>query len=639
MSIIKGLFIGLKNLRVIPFNEMTPEIHDTLGSNLAKVMMVAKMSDAKLTKAQREYVVNQAKQLQEFEDRYITGVKDRSGNVIKSDKGIKDTKSAKIFNRMGEELDPKKPIVGGTQQGKKIDRETLSRLAERGPQLIKQKIADRKINEVKDVKQRIESGVATTIERILAMDPVDAMKEASAVIGRRGQYKNLSEQDAKKILQDTEDHIFERNIKPKETDMDFDDNDFAVGGRVGLKSGSFLVKGAKELGKKYRGSTLEALLENPKLLGTELSYEGLMEILRMSGMMQKGGRVGFKKGMDRRTFMKIMGGLTTLPIVGKFFKGAEVAAPVTQKVMENFSSKAPEAPAYFFDLMTKIKMFGKKSKVGPSDRVDEYSYTGKNGDEYTLTEDITTGDAQITKDKIGGRSYEEGSYDVIEDRTVMEYKAPKQDVDVETQKATNEAAEYEEYRVEFDQDGTEAGADAIDEVIQKEIIEEAGEEATSIKKAEGGRIPFIFGGGIFKAVIKNLAKEKGISPSEYLNITNYRLLPDSAKRIMSKSEYLKLKEEMTGKRIEMVENVRDMIESRLAFDKSKADLAASMNKASPGYGDAAVKMMFPEGSFKSPVPAGAGEKDVMMMEQLIKNLQTKGRKENASGGLAGMLGE
>ena len=479
-------------------------------------------------------------------------------------KGITEAlfgKKGEVFNIQGEKLDPSKPIVGGTQQGKKINREFFERDAA-----------------AKEVQQRIDSGVAATVEKMLAMDPIDAMKEASSVIGRRGQYKNLSEQDAKKILQDTEDHIFERNIKPKETDMDFDDNDFA-----------------------------------------------------------DGGRIGFKKGMDRRTFMKYMAGLASIPVVGKFFKGAEVAAPVTQKVMENFSSKAPEA--YFFDLMTKIKMFGKKSKIGPSDRVDEYSYTGKNGDEYTLTEDITTGDAQITKDKIGGRSYEEGSYDVIEDRTVMEYKAPKQDVDVETQKTTNEAAEYEEYRVEFDQDGTEAGADAIDEVIQKEIIEEAGEEATSIKKAEGGRIPFIFGGGIFKAVIKNLAKEKGISPSEYLNITNYRLLPDSAKRIMSKSEYLKLKETMTGKRVEMMENIRDMIESRLAFDKSKADLAASMNKASPGYGDQAVKMMFPEGSFKSPVPAGAGEKDVMMMEQLIKNLQTKGRKENASGGLADMLGE
>ena len=481
-------------------------------------------------------------------------------------KGITEAlfgKKGEVFNIQGEKLDPSKPIVGGTQQGKKINREFFERDAA-----------------AKEVQQRIDSDVAATVEKMLAMDPIDAMKEASSVIGRRGQYKNLSEQDAKKILQDTEDHIFERNIKPKETDMDFDDNDFA-----------------------------------------------------------EGGRIGFKKGMDRRTFMKYMAGLASIPVVGKFFKGAEVAAPVTQKVMENFSSKAPEAPAYFFDLMTKIKMFGKKSKIGPSDRVDEYSYTGKNGDEYTLTEDITTGDAQITKDKIGGRSYEEGSYDVIEDRTVMEYKAPKQDVDVETQKTTNEAAEYEEYRVEFDQDGTEAGADAIDEVIQKEIIEEAGEEATSIKKAEGGRIPFIFGGGIFKAVIKNLAKEKGISPSEYLNITNYRLLPDSAKRIMSKSEYLKLKETMTGKRVEMMENIRDMIESRLAFDKSKADLAASMNKASPGYGDQAVKMMFPEGSFKSPVPAGAGEKDVMMMEQLIKNLQTKGRKENASGGLADMLGE
>ena len=130
MSIIKGLFIGLKNLKVVPFNRMTPELHDELGSNLAKVMMVAKMSNAKLTKAQREYIVNQAKQLQEFEDRYITGIKDKSGNVIKSDEGIKNTESAKIFNLQGEKLDPNLPISGGTQQGKKINREFFERDAE-----------------------------------------------------------------------------------------------------------------------------------------------------------------------------------------------------------------------------------------------------------------------------------------------------------------------------------------------------------------------------------------------------------------------------------------------------------------------------------------------------------------------------
>jgi len=184
--------------------------------------------------------------------------------------------------------------------------------------------------------------------------------------------------------------------------------------------------------------------------------------------------------------MKIMGGLASIPILGRYFKGAEKAAPAAQKVMENFSSTASEAPTYFFDLVAKIKAFGKQSKVGPAERVDEYSYTGKNGDQYTLTEDITTGDAQITKDKMGIGTSGDKSFDVIEDRTVLEYKAPKKDVDPDTQKFIDEGAEYEEYKIEFDQDGTQAGADAIEETIQKEIIEESKKAAPPIKKAAGG---------------------------------------------------------------------------------------------------------------------------------------------------------
>ena len=48
----------------------------------------------------------------------------------------------------------------------------------------------------------------------------------------------------------------------------------------------------------------------------------------------QGGRVGLKKGMDRRTFMKIMGGLTTLPILGKFVKGAKLVEPAVKKAAE-----------------------------------------------------------------------------------------------------------------------------------------------------------------------------------------------------------------------------------------------------------------------------------------------------------------
>ena len=180
------------------------------------------------------------------------------------------------------------------------------------------------------------------------------------------------------------------------------------------------------------------------------------------------------KGMNRREFLQMTGAGATVAMAKLLGIGGDVAAPVAPVAKVPFESATrSEAPTYFFDLASKIKLLGKQSKIGPAERINEYSYTGKNGDEYTLTEDITTGDMQITKDKIGGRSYEEGSYDVIEDRTVMDYKAAKQDVDVEAQKGVSEAAEYEEYKVEFDQDGTEAGADAIDEIIQKEIIEES----------------------------------------------------------------------------------------------------------------------------------------------------------------------
>ena len=47
-------------------------------------------------------------------------------------------------------------------------------------------------------------------------------------------------------------------------------------------------------------------------------------------------------------------------------------------------------------------------------------------------------------------------------------------------------------------------------------------------------------------------------------------------------------------------------------------------------------------SFKSPVPHGVTDEQIMVGEQLLKNLKTGGKKGpelNASGGLAGMLGE
>jgi hypothetical protein len=236
---------------------------------------------------------------------------------------------------------------------------------------------------------------------------------------------------------------------------------------------------------------------NPESKGfREKAKELVDKIEELKGKMRDdkamGGRIGYKIGSidkARRAFLKtaagVGGGIAALKtgLLGLSKKAPEAV----EKVTENFSTTLSEAPDYFFNLVSKIKSFGKKSKIGPQERVDEYSYIGKNGDQYTLTEDIVTGDAQIVKDKMGVGSYGDKTFDTINDRTVMEYKSPRQDVDLESGRGTREAAEYEEYKIEFDSDGTEAGADAIDEIVQKEIIEEAAtKSAPSIKKAGGG---------------------------------------------------------------------------------------------------------------------------------------------------------
>jgi len=78
-------------------------------------------------------------------------------------------------------------------------------------------------------KQNKES-VTDTITYIKSLKPMDAMKEANSVIGRKGKYKNLTPEESKKILQDTEDHIFERDIP-------IDPEDMANGGRIGFAGG------------------------------------------------------------------------------------------------------------------------------------------------------------------------------------------------------------------------------------------------------------------------------------------------------------------------------------------------------------------------------------------------------------------
>jgi hypothetical protein len=185
--------------------------------------------------------------------------------------------------------------------------------------------------------------------------------------------------------------------------------------------------------------------------------------------MAEGGRIGYKDGPDqpgRRKFMKIMGGLAALPIIGKFFKVGKVAAPAVEAARET----AAQAPSYFFDLVNKIKMLGKPGmSIGPRQRTINY----KN---YELTEDISTGDITVVKQK--------GDPDFAYEEEVMSLRKGQAD---EMTRGRTPPDEYEELTVRPDPEGKMKDVeDGIEPESIQEIVEEVTGEAPSIKKAGGG---------------------------------------------------------------------------------------------------------------------------------------------------------
>ena len=362
MSIIKGLFLGLKNQKVIPFNQMTPELHNEISSGLAKIMMAAKMTKAKLTKSQREYIVNQAKQVQEFEDRYITGIKDKAGNIINKGK----EKVADLFDLKGRKMDPTKSIIGGEQAG-------IMGIEKTSPKFIEYAI--RNIKEMKN--------------------PQSVKDEINFIIKREGMYKNLTSDDAKQILEAVEPIV-------KKAD----------GGRIGLKEG-------KGLFEQLFFSKDRPILSG---LNTSALFDLVVAAKDAAGPLigfADGGRIGYKDGPDqpgRRKFMKIAGGiLGAIPFVGT--KILSKATPVISKTAE---LTGPALDKIVETVMSLGKIVSLKGK-----RVKEM-VTKKKHEGVEVTEDVADqsyiikkGDKEIyykpgRQDETGG--FEDDIIEVIEDR-------------------------------------------------------------------------------------------------------------------------------------------------------------------------------------------------------------------------------
>ena len=167
-----------------------------------------------------------------------------------------------------------------------------------------------------------------------------------------------------------------------------------------------------------------------------------------------GGRIGFKDGMNRRSFLKIMGGLAAIPVVGKFFKLAKTAKGIKSVPIVETAEVAGK-PAWFDALVNKVIREGDDMTKQFATKEREIVHVKK------LDEDTTV---KVTQELDEGavRVEYESPDNVFGDQVNLEYKKPLPDEGAPNPRAEFEVAESgpvgrrygpDDYEIEVDEVG------------------------------------------------------------------------------------------------------------------------------------------------------------------------------------------
>ena len=371
----------------------------------------------------------------------------------------------KVVDMEGNVLDPSKPIMGGTQEGAAL-RSGIMRATGEGPREITEDTGAGFIDFVRKTDPEGAAKLQKEEDRIRAM--IEAANKRAA--------KNMKsdEEIVSNIKKSNERSV--QNLRMQMMDDKVANDMFQGGPSRDPKTDADMLAEfiAEDAGKIY-----DDLPTKERLKFYDRAYNAILRYKRKDPEdMEDGGRIGLKNGMDRRTFMKIMGGLASIPVLGKFFKGAEVAAPVVEKAVDVASG----APPYFFNLVDRIRALGTKF-AGPKERSEFFRYK-----DYEMDIDYDTGVIEIKKTKeamIPG-----GDEAGVSEEVYMTYKPGRGD---EATKGTP-ADEYEEFTARPDIDGKMKDVEegVPDEVVREgsigkeQLEEEIVEQIARDKKASGG---------------------------------------------------------------------------------------------------------------------------------------------------------
>ena len=190
-----------------------------------------------------------------------------------------------------------------------------------------------------------------------------------------------------------------------------------------LRSGIMKATGAKpkpvtslddEIKQAYDKAVKEDKFKNVRLrdgrkIESEEDFREYIDELNEDSNFAEGGRIGYKDGPDqpgRRKFMKIMGGLAALPIVGKFFKLGKVATKAAPIVKTPPVAGKPE---WFDTLVNKVitegedvtkKFATKEREIVHTKKLEE----GKFADEVTVYRDLDDGTVRVEYNSVDNMS-------------------------------------------------------------------------------------------------------------------------------------------------------------------------------------------------------------------------------------------
>ena len=201
--------------------------------------------------------------------------------------------------------------------------------------------------------------------------------------------------------------------------------------------------------------------------------------------INEGGRIGFDKGgMSRRNFLKLMAGLASIPVVGKYFKFAKPAAK-TLKAVE--ASNATGMPAWFPKLVDKVLKEGKdvSKQYATTERVIVKEAQLPNSKTKIIVEhDLNTGDTIVDIGE-GKHGWVDGRHGQPTRLTLQKGEWIEPDMDLATGKLKNPRKKKAvKTKDEFDVEEAEFTGDAESVKYEESVVEKYGDHASDFTEVE-----------------------------------------------------------------------------------------------------------------------------------------------------------